>query len=462
MLNVLDLGVKNDGSADISEIVNTHTAKGTLYFPAGIYKVAKPLWLKQPICGDGYARVPAVNATRTWFVSEIANTNASVGVVNFGGNVQVNVARIAIKCKSGECGIRIGDCRQGTPTFISQVGIFDMRGYGLYVVGSGSRPVFAQDMTIFGSRDYPVPGVGIRIQGPADCRLSNIEIMGARIGLETFNGYTYADNLHLWMGPMAGKDNGSWWTGTRGVVVGVGSVFAGSEIYLDTCFHAIEQLDGTGSVTIHNLMYWEDGSTKGAPDRNGAFFLVADGSQGTLTVHGGLVGVGGRDGREGWMRHVYSPGQKFDGVLIKSDYALKAGNLERLCLGGALPDYMVRYAAKGWCRVADIFTNAKTGSCSGILALDDGAAWRVTCTKGRDGKVSTTAKPLNALAEDGVVKTVEEDGLVRVFVRRDTADPVSARFTTTYMGDFFRPLDHGSLRDKGGKPRHHEVRAKLD
>ena len=58
MLNVLDLGVKNDGSADISEIVNTHTAKGTLYFPAGIYKVAKPLWLKQPICGDGYARVP--------------------------------------------------------------------------------------------------------------------------------------------------------------------------------------------------------------------------------------------------------------------------------------------------------------------------------------------------------------------------------------------------------------------
>ena len=53
---------------------------------------------------------------------------------------------------------------------------------------------------------------------------------------------------------------------------------------------------------------------------------MADGSQGTLTVHGGLVGVGGRDGREGWMRHVYSPGQKFDGVLIKSDYALKAGN----------------------------------------------------------------------------------------------------------------------------------------
>ena len=40
MLNVLDLGARNDGSADVSEIVNAHTAKGALFFPAGLYKVA--------------------------------------------------------------------------------------------------------------------------------------------------------------------------------------------------------------------------------------------------------------------------------------------------------------------------------------------------------------------------------------------------------------------------------------
>ena len=162
------------------------------------------------------------------------------------------------------------------------------------------------------------------------------------------------------------------------------------------------------------------------------------------------------------MRHVYSPGQTFDGVLIKSDYALTAANLDRLCLGGTLPDYTVRYAATGWCKVADICADAKTGSCSGILALDDGAAWRVSCTKGRDGRIATTAKPLNALAEEGLVKAVEEAGMVRVFLRRETADPVTARFTTTYMGARFRPLDHGALRDRKGNRRHHEVRAKLD
>ncbi|NLF85526.1 MAG: hypothetical protein GX571_05415, partial [Lentisphaerae bacterium] len=36
-VNVLDLGVSNDGSADASETVTAASAESALYFPAGLY-----------------------------------------------------------------------------------------------------------------------------------------------------------------------------------------------------------------------------------------------------------------------------------------------------------------------------------------------------------------------------------------------------------------------------------------
>ena len=55
-VDVTTLGVKNDGTDDVSDIVNAATESVSLYFPAGIYKVAKPLRLKNSIRGDGFSR----------------------------------------------------------------------------------------------------------------------------------------------------------------------------------------------------------------------------------------------------------------------------------------------------------------------------------------------------------------------------------------------------------------------
>lgn len=297
-VNVLSLGVKNDGSEDVSSIVNEATAKGVLFFPAGVYKVAHPLRLKNRIRGEGYARMPNVNGERTWFVSAISCSNLQAGVIEFGGKVQINLEEINIKCHSEECGIRIEGCEQLTSTFISKVGIYNLRGTGLCVNGCGSRPIFAQDMTVFGASDHPLHSVGISTSsGVVDCRLSNIEIM-----------------------------------------------------------------------------YWEDGSIKGAPDHNGAFYHCESGSSGRLVINGGLVGVGGTDANPGWMRDVYITGQTVRDVILKSEYAIKPENLSRLCIGTVPPDYTLRYADKGHCKVADVFTVAKTGACEGILTLEDGAA----------------------------------------------------------------------------------------
>ena len=77
------------------------------------------------------------------------------------------------------------------------------------------------------------------------------------------------------------------------------------------------------------------------------------------------------------------------------------------------------------------------------------------------GRTDFAAKPLNPLCEGREVRAVEEDGVLKVFVLCQDATPMSARFATEYMCDYFRPLDHASLRDKRGHSRHRDVRESL-
>ena len=161
------------------------------------------------------------------------------------------------------------------------------------------------------------------------------------------------------------------------------------------------------------------------------------------------------------MTRFYSPSATLRDVILKSEYSIKGENMDRLCLGRELPDYTVRYADKGWCKVADVFTVAKTGACAAILTLDGGAAWRIGVLKGESGKVEFAAKPMNALCGAREIRMIEEDGVAKVFVRCDDASPVEARFTTTYMTERLRPLDHASLRTTAGRPRYRDVRETL-
>ena len=96
ILNILDLGAKNDGSEDISDIVNAHTQRAAIHLPAGLYKVSKPLHLKNPLSGEGYSRVPWRSKARTWLVSDIQSKDASVGVINFSKSVSTSVTNLSI------------------------------------------------------------------------------------------------------------------------------------------------------------------------------------------------------------------------------------------------------------------------------------------------------------------------------------------------------------------------------
>ena len=456
VVDVTSLGAKNDGSADVSDIVNAATEKDALYFPAGVYRVAKPIRLKHSICGAGYSRVSQISSNETWLVSAIAPGKGPAGVIEIARNVRAEVENLNVLCSGSENGIRVADCTQGNMLFFDKVGVFGVSSCGLFVEGGGSRPVFAGNMTIWGAPGSLSRSVGIRLRGACDCRLTNIEVMGTAVGLEALNGHTYGDNLHLWTGFLGGKsDPTGWWTKTRGIVLGPASNFAGSNVYPDTSYYAVEMLGPGAFCEIGNVMYWEDGSVAPVKNRTGAFLKAADG--GRLVVHGGLVGVSGTDAKPGAMSRVYSPRQTFAGVMMKSLYSIRPENLDRLCLGGDLPDYTVSYRTNGFCKVADILTPAKTGSCAAKLVRDDGAVWRVEVVKA-NGKVESCVKAANALAKETDAKAVVAGDHVKVFVRAPEAAEKdwTARFTTETMGDRCRPLDHGSLRDFQGKVRYRE------
>ena len=206
-IDVTALGVKSDGSADISDIVNAATKTNALYFPPGRYLVEKPLILCHSIYGKGFSRCPdkaagspELDATRTWFVSRLACEDGSQAIVSFGEKRNINVEEINFMCASAETAIRVLPGKPGNYAFISKIGIYQLGGTGISIECSGSRPIFVQDICIWGStRRYYEGSRGIFVRA-WDCRLSNIEVMAAQIGLEVHAGYTYGENMHLWTG----------------------------------------------------------------------------------------------------------------------------------------------------------------------------------------------------------------------------------------------------------------------
>ncbi len=447
-INVLTLGVKNDGTEDISEAVNCATEKYALYFPAGRYKVSKPLYLKNPICGVGYSRIPIVTDTHTWFVSEIKCDDGSVGVLNFGDmSVARNIEQLNIMCHSNECGIRIVNegkewYASPTNTWIEKVAIYNVRSYGMFLYAGGSRSFFVENATVWGARDFASPCEGIHVEKSSDNRFSNIEVMGCQISMSLNDGYYYGSNLHLWTGCMPWHDNGSWWRGTRGLVLS-NAFFNGSQVYPDTSFYALEGKDDWCSFHIKNIFYWEDDSTGGSPDFDGAFFH----GKGICMIDGGEIHVAEKGEKSGRMKNVRIPCAGVKNVVIRTDISVCPENIDRLCAGNELPDYMLEYTEKGFCKVADIVLAEPSGCTDSILSLDNGEAYKIRVFRKAGSAAQVEVENMNPLCREGRVQVKEmSPDVFSVFVQNDSDDIMKIRFRTETMGERFRPLHFGLIR----------------
>lgn len=451
VINILDLGARNDGSEDISAIVNANTGKGAIYLPAGVYRVDSPLKLVNSLRGDGYDRSSRPGPDDTWLISGIECSDGSAGVVEYTRSSGINVEYLNIKCHSCEDGIRIKPCEQMTSALISHVGIYDIRACGIRIDGTGSRPVYVEDVTLFGSGELPEGSTGIFIRA-YDCRLTNIEAMGIQIGLDIRGGYTYGSNLHLWTGYIGKRDEGEWWRGTRGIVLSKSGIFCGSQVYPDTSYYLFEQKDGNkGGFDIHGLIYYDDGCESRSRYLDGALFHAGDGATPNLNILGGMMAVCGTDEHPLGMTKMYTPGQNIRGVTIRNNRSICGRNIDVLCLSDELPDYTVRSDVEGWRRFADIFDVAPSGTVTAKVSTDDGAVWDAVITKSAKG-ISTRFKALTPVCRDYRLKSGSGDGLLSLLIMKRSGTGFSLRFTTVSMTEYFRPVDYGHLRGLNYEP----------
>ena len=463
-LNVLALGAKNDGTEDISDLVNRATEKSALYFPAGRYLVKKPLKLKNPIFGAGYARNPAQDDMHTWLISEIEHENTNVheevGVVSFGGEGRFTVENLNIICHSRECGICIDPCVQGTAVFLNKVGIFDVRGYGILatkgedVPGFASRPLFFDDLTIWGTRDYALPSVGIYLDHRiGDNRLSNTEIMGTCRGLHLNASFLYGDNMHIWTGCLAGRDNGSWWENTRGIVLGTGDAsFMGSNIYVDTSFALLEFHSQRNLLSIHNFISWEDGSPAGCPREDARMFSIPEPlpDEPSVELTDGIVYVNGCDAHPGKLADLTAPmkNARITGMRILTDYEITGKNRHRFAYTNyGTPSYRVPCAAADhtrYVRIAALVAELD-GACELICSSTkaESAALRFAM---RGGELRCDVRP--GLFSGTEFYLRRDDPLIIVYAKTEAGEAVDYSVTTRSSSFGFFPLDLGLIKSR--------------
>lgn len=348
-VNVLSLGVKNDGTEDCSEIVNQYTADYPLYFPCGIYRVDSPITLKHSIYGAGYSRKNVVDDGFTWFVSNINNSDQSVAVFTVGNTGNTNIENINIMLNSGENGINLYDTRQYT--HISNVNISNVRGYGIYGYNPSdralaSRCLFADTLSIFGASDYPSPSIGVLLSSNiGDCRFTNIEIMGTKYGFELNNRISYMTNIHVWCGCLAGSDTADWWKDTIGILCRNGSRVYATNVYLDTCYMALYASGNGSDIYINDLMYAEDTSVSGSNAYNGTL-VFTDAKENRVFINGGFVAFRGDESSPSHLARLFNRANtnvKLDGVTIVSDYPVTIANAGKYITNRSASSAPIKY-----------------------------------------------------------------------------------------------------------------------
>ena len=290
-INVLQIGIKNDASEDISEIVNKYTEKYELFFPSGKYLISKPLYLIKSIRGSGNVRGPyAKDKGRTMFILDNSfSGDSAINIINddssLSGTLTLNLKDFSIDMneKDGN-GIYIN---QGVHR-IDSITIFNIRnGIGLYAnyPAERSRALYITNCSFHGvtkANSY-YNNTGIYLSNHVvDCILSTIEIMNVKIGMVVYNYITMSD-IHIYTGHNAVSDSraDAWWSETVGIIANNALIHA-TNIYLDSCHHLI-QYDSNANIRIQNLMNWTNTGTATNGVTDGIYFYDISNSIGYLS-----------------------------------------------------------------------------------------------------------------------------------------------------------------------------------
>ena len=255
-VNVLSLGVKNDGTEDCSNIVNANNDV-PLYFPAGVYRFDSTLNLKHTIIGEGAPR----NWRKNKFngtIFDFTMTDASNAIVYTGelGGESVEIANICIQLSGTGNGIDLST--DNSLFYIHEIGIVNVKGCGIkaYPTEYASRYLKTFNVTIWGEYANPTPGtVGIDI-GPnaIDSYLESSFIFGVQRPIVVNAGGVRITGGHVW--GAGGTNSAEYYNGTIGIDV-FGDLCRIEGMYIDSVQCLVHCGVNGKSPTIANCMsYW--------------------------------------------------------------------------------------------------------------------------------------------------------------------------------------------------------------
>lgn len=446
-VNVLLFGIKNDGSEDVADTVNALTELYPLYFPAGIYKVSKQIKLKNSIYGAGISRYNRVDENYTWFVSDIDNPSTPLtSVFKIESNRTESITGINIMLNSYENGIDIYYTQIYTK--INNVNISNIRGHGIFGYRStdqntGSRLLFIDDVSLFGADDYPTISKGIRFSSQiGDCRITNTEIMGLKVGIELGNGIIYMANNHIWCGCLAGTDDG-WWEGTIGIKCSEGNRLIASNLYLDTCHHGLELLGNGGNTNIQNLIYAEDASVSNSPANDSVLIYMAE-NLARVGIDGGFVNFR-QDCKLSALYNIDNPNMYITDLITVGDYTINPSNASKFSQEVRKSDYTLLIEDDDSGKYVEIF-HVPVYNVDGFAYVEFVYGSGDVCTL----KMQTAGTSISFVIDNGTdatfyYKYTENDGLI-IYQNSTLSDDTLINIYVDKFSHGFNPANYCLIR----------------
>ena len=273
-VNVLQLGIKNNFSDDISEKFNIATKKAPLFFPNGIYKVSNTLFPFYNIIGENFT-----GDTDKILISDGNDCTILKSTINYTNNGNdgrtsdnsvidlseryyiCNINNIGIICNSDENGIYNN---YGHTKFnIINVTIVNVKkacALNLQTPlneNSWSAIFYIDNFSAQSCLDRPYNNIGIYVNKIADFKINNISIFSFKRGVLSLLLF-HLNNAHIWQGNYFTDDSNfeTWHLDTIGITCSDAYL---DNIYLDTCHTGIYNV-GFYGVQIGNLHTWDDNS----------------------------------------------------------------------------------------------------------------------------------------------------------------------------------------------------------
>lgn len=300
-VNVLSLGVDNTGNTGISDIINEHTQKYALYFPAGTYLIDSPLVIKNPIIGAiSNTNYVANSNQNTKFITSLKENSLikNEGHSNIIENIYIDCRCFQDKQYSTSSAPAVIWDTGKARTKLRNITIDYLGGgSGIVIEHNDSVATTLENINIFS--DNPLSAnAGLEIRSGNDIRMNNIIINGCKYGIyckDENQATIYGSDIHIWCGVTKNRLNTTgattdelktWFLGTKCICASYNSIIL-TNLFLDTAQVGLAEAEGKASYySINNLIYGFDGSINGTEITSCALTNIAHGQ---FFINGGYA-----------------------------------------------------------------------------------------------------------------------------------------------------------------------------